>query len=221
MMNSKILNEGLTYEDVLLIPQYSDILPQKVQLKTRFSKNVDLNIPIVSAAMDTVTESKMAIAVAREGGIGVIHKNLSIQDQSKQIRLVKRAESGMIIDPVTLKSTALVKDAKNNMKKYKIGGIPIISDKGKLKGIVTNRDLRFEKEDNKPISKVMTSKNLITVKSGTSLDDAEEILQKHKIEKLPVVDSKNNLVGLITFRDINKHSIKSISNKEFKNLNNE
>ena len=214
MVNSKILNEGLTYEDVLLIPQYSDILPQKVQLKTRFSKNVDLNIPIVSAAMDTVTESKMAIAVAREGGIGVIHKNLSIQDQTKEIRLVKRAESGMIIDPVTLKSTALVKDAKNNMKKYKIGGIPIISDKGKLKGIVTNRDLRFEKEDNKPISKVMTSKNLITVKSGTSLDDAEEILQKHKIEKLPVVDSKNNLVGLITFRDINKHSMKSISNKD-------
>ena len=214
MSNSKILNEGLTYEDVLLIPNYSDILPQKIQLKTRFSKNIDLNIPIVSAAMDTVTESKMAIAVAREGGIGVIHKNLSIQDQSKQIRLVKRAESGMIIDPVTLKSTALVKDAKNNMKKYKIGGIPIISDKGKLKGIVTNRDLRFEKEENKPISKVMTSKNLITVKSGTSLDDAEEILQKHKIEKLPVVDSKNNLVGLITFRDINKHSIKSISNKD-------
>jgi len=214
MVNSKFFNEALTYEDVLLIPQYSDILPQKVQLKTRFSKNVDLNIPIVSAAMDTVTESKMAIAVAREGGIGVIHKNLSIQDQSKQIRLVKRAESGMIIDPVTLKSTALVKDAKNNMKKYKIGGIPIISDKGKLKGIVTNRDLRFEREDNKPISKVMTSKNLITVKSGTSLDDAEEILQKHKIEKLPVVDSKNNLVGLITFRDINKHSMKSISNKD-------
>ena len=214
MSNSKILNEGLTYEDVLLIPNYSDILPQKVQLKTRFSKNIDLNIPIVSAAMDTVTESKMAIAVAREGGIGVIHKNLSIQDQSNEIRLVKRSESGMIIAPVTLKSTALVKDAKNNMKKYKIGGIPIISDKGKLKGIVTNRDLRFEKEDNKPISKVMTSKNLITVKSGTSLDDAEEILQKHKIEKLPVVDSKNNLVGLITFRDINKHSIKSISNKD-------
>ena len=214
MVNSKFFNEALTYEDVLLIPQYSDILPQKVQLKTRFSKNVDLNIPIVSAAMDTVTESKMAIAVAREGGIGVIHKNLSIQDQSNEIRLVKRSESGMIIAPVTLKSTALVKDAKNNMKKYKIGGIPIISDKGKLKGIVTNRDLRFEREDNKPISKVMTSKNLITVKSGTSLDDAEEILQKHKIEKLPVVDSRNNLVGLITFRDINKHSIKPISNKD-------
>ena len=214
MTNSKILNEGLTYEDILLIPQYSDILPQKVQLKTRFSKNINLNIPIVSAAMDTVTESKMAIAVAREGGIGVIHKNLSIQDQSNEIRLVKRSESGMIIAPVTLKSTALVKDAKNEMKKYKIGGIPIISDKGKLKGIVTNRDLRFEREDNKPISKVMTSKNLITVKSGTSLDDAEEILQKHKIEKLPVVDSRNNLVGLITFRDINKHSIKPISNKD-------
>ena len=214
MTNSKILSEGLTYEDVLLIPQYSDILPQKVNLKTRFSKNIDLNIPIVSAAMDTVTESKMAIAVAREGGIGVIHKNLSIENQSNEVRLVKRAESGMIIDPVTLKLNAYVKDAKKYMKKYKIGGIPIISDKGKLRGIVTNRDLRFEKEDNKPISKVMTSKNLITVKSGTSLDDAEDVLKKHKIEKLPVVDSKNNLVGLITFRDINKHSTKSISNKD-------
>ena len=214
MTNSKILNEGLTYEDVLLIPQYSDILPQKVDLKTRFSKNISLNIPIISAAMDTVTESKMAIAVAREGGLGVIHKNLSIEDQSNEVRLVKRAESGMIIDPVTLKSNALVKDAKKNMKKYKIGGIPIINDNGKLKGIVTNRDLRFEKDDNKPILKVMTSKNLITVKSGTSLDEAEEILQKHKIEKLPVVDSKNNLVGLITFRDINKNLLKSFSNKD-------
>ena len=214
MTNSKFLNEGLTYEDVLLIPQYSTVLPQEVELKTRFSKNIELNIPIISAAMDTVTESKMAIAVAREGGIGVIHKNLSIDDQSNEVRLVKRAESGMIIDPVTLKSNALVKDAKKSMKKYKIGGIPIIADNGKLKGIVTNRDLRFEKEDGKPISKVMTSKNLITVKSGTSLEQAEEILKKHKIEKLPVVDSKNNLVGLITFRDINKHSIKSSSNKD-------
>ena len=214
MTNSKILNEGLTYEDVLLIPQYSDILPQKVDLKTRFSRNISLNIPVISAAMDTVTESKMAIAVAREGGIGVIHKNLSIEDQSNEVRLVKRAESGMIIDPVTLKSNALVRDAKKSMKKYKIGGIPIISDNGKLKGIVTNRDLRFEKDDEKAISKVMTSKNLITVKSGTSLDEAEEILQKHKIEKLPVIDSKNNLVGLITFRDINKNLIKSFSNKD-------
>ncbi len=168
----------------------------------------------VSAAMDTVTESKMAIALAREGGIGVIHKNLSIEHQSNEVRLVKRAESGMIIDPVTLKLNAFVKDAKKYMEKYKIGGIPIISDKGKLRGIVTNRDLRFEKEDNKPISKVMTSKNLITVKSGTSLEEAEGVLKKHKIEKLPVVDSKNNLVGLITFRDINKHSTKSISNKD-------
>ena len=214
MTNSKFLNEGLTYEDVLLIPQHSTVLPQEVELKTRFSKNIELNIPIISAAMDTVTESKMAIVVAREGGIGVIHKNLSIDDQSNEVRLVKRAESGMIIDPVTLKSNALVKDAKKSMKKYKIGGIPIIADNGKLKGIVTNRDLRFEKEDEKPISKVMTSKNLITVKSGTSLEQAEEILKKHKIEKLPVVDSKNNLVGLITFRDINKHSIKSSSNKD-------
>ena len=205
---------ALTFDDVLLKPAYSEVLPKEVDLSMKLSDNISLNIPFLSAAMDTVTESKMAIAVAREGGIGVIHKNLSIQDQSNEIRLVKRSESGMIIAPITLKSTALVKDAKNEMKKYKIGGIPIISDKGKLKGIVTNRDLRFEREDNKPISKVMTSKNLITVKSGTSLDDAEEILQKHKIEKLPVVDSRNNLVGLITFRDINKHSIKPLSNKD-------
>ena len=214
MINSKFVGEGLTYEDVLLVPSYSTILPSDVSLKTRFSKNISLNIPIVSAAMDTVTESKMAIAMASEGGIGVIHKNMSIEDQANKVKLVKRAESGMIIDPVTLDANSLVIDAKNNMKKYKIGGIPIVSDTGKLIGIVTNRDLRFEKDNSKKLSEVMTTKNLITAKAGTSMSQAEDILQTHKIEKLPVVDSKGTLIGLITFRDINKHSEKPTSNKD-------
>ena len=214
MINSKFVGEGLTYEDVLLVPAYSKILPSDVSLQTRFSRNISLNVPIVSAAMDTVTESKMAIAIASEGGIGVIHKNMSIEDQANEVRLVKRAESGMIIDPVTLDSDSLVIDAKNNMKKYKIGGIPIVSKTGKLVGIVTNRDLRFEKDNSKKLSEVMTSKNLITAKTGTSMSQAEEILQTHKIEKLPVVDSKGILIGLITFRDINKHSEKPTSNKD-------
>ena len=214
MTKSKFVGEGLTYEDVLLVPSYSTILPSEVSLKTRFSKNINLNVPIVSAAMDTVTESKMAIAMASEGGIGVIHKNMSIEDQANEVRLVKRAESGMIIDPVTLNSNSLVIDAKNNMKKYKIGGIPIVPNTGKLIGIVTNRDLRFEKDNSKKLSEVMTSKNLITAKAGTSMSQAEDILQTHKIEKLPVVDSKGILIGLITFRDINKHSEKPTSNKD-------
>ena len=214
MINSKFVGEGLTYEDVLLVPAYSKILPSDVSLQTRFSRNICLNVPIVSAAMDTVTESKMAIAIASEGGIGVIHKNMSIEDQANEVRLVKRAESGMIIDPVTLDINSLVIDAKNNMKKYKIGGIPIVSKTGKLVGIVTNRDLRFEKNNSKKLSEVMTSKNLITAKAGTSMSQAEEILQTHKIEKLPVVDSKGILIGLITFRDINKHSEKPTSNKD-------
>lgn len=214
MINSKFVGEGLTYEDVLLVPSYSTILPSDVSLKTKFSKNVTLNLPIVSAAMDTVTESKMAIAMASEGGIGVIHKNMSIDDQANEVKLVKRAESGMIIDPVTLDANSLVIDAKNNMKKYKIGGIPIVSDTGKLIGIVTNRDLRFEKDNSKKLSEVMTTKNLITAKAGTSMSQAEDILQTHKIEKLPVVDSKGILIGLITFRDINKHSEKPTSNKD-------
>ena len=162
MSKSKFVGEGLTYDDVLLVPAYSEILPSEVSLKTKFSRNLNLNIPIVSAAMDTVTESKMAIAIASEGGIGVIHKNLSIDDQCSEVRLVKRAESGMIIDPVTLTKDSLVIDAKNNMKKYKIGGIPIISDSGILVGIVTNRDLRFERDESKKLSEVMTSKKLIT-----------------------------------------------------------
>ena len=214
MINSKFVGEGLTYEDVLLVPAFSKILPFDVSLQTRFSRNISLNVPIVSAAMDTVTESKMAIAIASEGGIGVIHKNMSIEDQANEVRLVKRAESGMIIDPVTLDMDSLVIDAKNNMKKYKIGGIPIVSKIGKLVGIVTNRDLRFEKDNSKKLSEVMTSKNLITAKAGTSMSQAEEILQTHKIEKLPVVDSKGLLIGLITFRDINKHSEKPTSNKD-------
>ncbi len=214
MIKSKFVGEGLTYEDVLLVPAYSKILPSDVSLQTRFSRNINLNVPIVSAAMDTVTESKMAIAIASEGGIGVIHKNMSIDDQANEVRLVKRAESGMIIDPVTLDSDSLVIDAKNSMKKYKIGGIPIVSKNGKLVGIVTNRDLRFEKDNSKKLSDVMTNKNLITAKAGTSMSQAEEILQTHKIEKLPVVDEKGILIGLITFRDINKHSEKPTSNKD-------
>ena len=214
MIKSKFVGEGLTYEDVLLVPSYSKIIPSEVSLKSKFSKNINLNVPIVSAAMDTVTESKMAIAMASEGGIGVIHKNMSIDEQANEVRLVKRAESGMIIDPVTLDANSLVIDAKNNMKKYKIGGIPIVSNTGKLIGIVTNRDLRFEKDNSKKLSDVMTTKNLITAKAGTSMTQAEDILQTHKIEKLPVVDSKGMLIGLITFRDINKHSEKPTSNKD-------
>ena len=214
MIKSKFVGEGLTYEDVLLVPAYSKILPSDVSLQTRFSRNINLNVPIVSAAMDTVTESKMAIAIASEGGIGVVHKNMSVEDQANEVRLVKRAESGMIIDPVTLDSDSLVIDAKNSMKKYKIGGIPIVSKNGKLVGIVTNRDLRFEKDNSKKLSEVMTNKNLITAKAGTSMSQAEEILQTHKIEKLPVVDEKGILIGLITFRDINKHSEKPTSNKD-------
>ena len=214
MIKSKFVGEGLTYEDVLLVPSYSKIIPSEVSLKSKFSKNINLNVPIVSAAMDTVTESRMAIAMASEGGIGVIHKNMSIDEQANEVRLVKRAESGMIIDPVTLDANSLVIDAKNNMKKYKIGGIPIVSKTGKLIGIVTNRDLRFEKDNSKKLSDVMTTKNLITAKAGTSMIQAEDILQTHKIEKLPVVDSKGILIGLITFRDINKHSEKPTSNKD-------
>ena len=214
ILSPKINAEGLTFDDVLLVPDYSDILPSQVNTSSFFSKNISLNVPIVSAAMDTVTESNMAIAIAREGGIGVIHKNMSINDQASQVRIVKRAESGMILDPVTLSKNSDVQDAKDKMEKYKIGGIPIIDKNGVLEGIVTNRDLRFEKNHKRPITEVMTSKNLVTVNKGISLDDAEEILQKHKIEKLPVVNGKNLLVGLITFRDITKHTTKPISNKD-------
>ena len=214
MTSDKFLGQGLTYDDVLLVPDYSETLPRDVSLKSRFSKNIPLNIPIISAAMDTVTESKMAIAMAREGGIGVLHKNMTIKEQAAKVRAVKRSESGMIIDPVTLPETALVSDANSNMHHYKIGGIPIIDSNNKLIGIVTNRDLRFEKNNKRPIKEVMTSSNLITVDEGTSLKDAEQILQRHKIEKLPVVSKDNTLVGLITFRDITKHSTKPNANKD-------
>ena len=212
--SDKFVGKGLTYDDVLLVPSFSEILPREVSITSRFSRNIRLNVPIVSAAMDTVTESRMAIAMAQEGGIGVLHKNMSIENQANKVRTVKRAESGMIIDTVVLTINSYVKDAKENMSYYKIGGIPIVDDQNRLLGIVTNRDLRFEKNDARPISEVMTSDNLITVKEGTSLEEAEVILQKHKIEKLPVIDSNNILVGLITFRDITKHRAKPNANKD-------
>ena len=211
---SKIVGEGLTYDDVLLIPAYSEVLPRDVSIKSKFTKNISLNVPISSAAMDTVTESKMAIAMAREGGIGVLHKNMTIEQQAIKVRKVKRAESGMIIDPVTLPLTATVRDAQMSMKEHSIGGIPIIDKEGYLKGIVTNRDLRFEKESDRLITEIMTSEDLVTTSEGTSLQQAEVILQKKKIEKLPVVDADFKLVGLITFRDITKLTQKPISNKD-------
>jgi IMP dehydrogenase len=212
--NSKIIGEGLTYDDVLLVPNYSNVLPREVSIKSRFSKNITLNVPIVSAAMDTVTESAMAIAMAQEGGIGVLHKNMTIEQQAGKVRKVKRAEAGMIIDPVTLPMNSTIADAKNAMKEFGIGGIPIVDDNKILKGIVTNRDLRFEKNGARPIAEVMTSQNLVTVSEGTSLEQAEVVLQGHKIEKLPVVNDKNELVGLITFRDITKLTQKPIANKD-------
>ena len=214
MESNKFIGKGLTYDDVLLVPRYSEVLPRDVSVISRFSRNISLNIPIVSAAMDTVTESNMAIAMAREGGIGEIHKNMTIKEQVENIRKVKRSESGMIMDPVVLYEDSKVGDAKESMLQNKIGGIPIVDSKRKLLGIVTNRDLRFENNKSRPIKEVMTVKNLITVNKGTSLKDAEEILQKHKIEKLPVVDKNNNLVGLITFRDVTKHLTKPNSNKD-------
>ena len=212
--NNKILGEGLTYDDVLLVPAFSEVLPREVNIQTKFTKNITINVPIVSAAMDTVTESRMAIAIAREGGIGVLHKNMTIEQQALKVRKVKRAESGMIIDPVTLPISASVQDAKAHMREHSIGGIPIVDDEGKLLGIVTNRDLRFEKNNERPISEVMTSENLVTVAEGTSLSEAEDILQANKIEKLPVVNKSNKLVGLITFRDITKLTQKPTANKD-------
>ncbi|WP_422162728.1 IMP dehydrogenase [Polaribacter sp.] len=211
---SKILGEGLTYDDVLLVPAFSQVLPREVSIQTKFTRNITINVPIVSAAMDTVTESALAIAIAREGGIGVLHKNMSIEEQAQEVRKVKRAESGMILDPVTLPLTAVVLDAKHNMKEHGIGGIPIVDKEGILKGIVTNRDLRFEHDNNRPIVEVMTSENLITAAVGTSLKDAEKILQKNKIEKLLIVDKDYKLKGLITFRDITKVTQKPIANKD-------
>ncbi len=211
---TKIVGEGLTYDDVLLIPNYSEVLPREVNIQSKFSRNITLNVPIVSAAMDTVTESSMAIAMAQEGGIGVLHKNMTIAQQAAKVKKVKRAESGMIIDPVTLPLTATVGDAKSAMKEFSIGGIPVVDENGILKGIVTNRDLRFEKVNSRSILEVMTSEKLVTAAQGTTLQEAEGILQENKIEKLPVVDHQNKLVGLITFRDITKLTQKPIANKD-------
>ena len=211
---TEIFSEGLTFDDVLLVPAFSDVLPADVDLSSNFSKNLKIKVPIVSAAMDTVTESKMAIAMAQEGGLGVIHKNLSPEVQSEKVRKVKRSESGMILDPITLTKDAKVLDALNLMKEYSIGGIPIVDKQLKLIGIVTNRDLRFENEMEKSISKVMTSHNLITGTRDLTLKQAEKILQRNKIEKLPIVDSTEKLIGLITFRDIQKITLKPSSNKD-------
>ena len=211
---NKIVGEGLTYDDVLLVPAFSEVLPREVNIQTKFTRNITLNIPIISAAMDTVTESAMAIAIAREGGIGVLHKNMTIAQQANEVRKVKRAESGMITDPVTLTTDATVLDAKQNMAEHSIGGIPIVDANGTLKGIVTNRDLRFEKVNSRPIVEVMTSENLVTAPVGTSLQDAEGILNQHKIEKLLIVGENYKLAGLITFRDITKLTQKPISNKD-------
>ena len=213
-ISKKIISESLTYDDVLLVPDYSEIVPHEANINSMFSRNISLNIPIVSAAMDTVTESRMAISIAQEGGIGVIHKNMSIKKQAEKIRRVKRAESGMIIDPVTLPLNSTVEDAKKSMKENRIGGIPIIDSDGYLIGIVTNRDLRFEKRNDRKITEIMTKENLITVGQGTSLQEAEIILQENKIEKLPVVTKTNKLVGLITFSDITKLKLKPIANKD-------
>ncbi|MBI1315666.1 IMP dehydrogenase [bacterium] len=210
----KIIGEGLTYDDVLLIPDYSEILPREVDIRSRFSRGIELKTPIVSAAMDTVTESAMAIAVAQDGGIGVLHKNMTIEMQALEVRKVKRAESGMILDPVTLGPEATVGDASKLMSEYRIGGIPVVDAGGFLLGIVTNRDLRFEKDNSRSVSEVMTSKGLITTNENTGMDEAEVILQRHKIEKLPVVRGNNQLVGLITYRDISKLKIKPNANKD-------
>jgi len=210
----KLVVEGLTFDDLLLVPGYSEVLPREVDLSSKFSKNITLNIPMISAAMDTVTESTMAIAIAREGGMGVIHKNMSIEEQAKQVKAVKRAENGMIIDPISITADKTVADALALMAEYKIGGIPVIENENRLVGIVTNRDLRFEKVMDKKIDHVMTKKNLVTTQQSTNLEDAAEILQMHKIEKLPVVDSENRLIGLITYKDITKAKDKPFACKD-------
>jgi len=206
-VDNKIIGEGLTFDDVLIVPKYSEVLPNLVETKSRFSRNIELNIPLVSAAMDTVTESAMAIAIAQEGGIGVLHKNMSIESQSLEIRKVKRSESGMILDPITLNKSAIVGDALQIMKENKIGGIPVVDSENKLVGIVTNRDLRFEKDMSQSVLDIMTSDGIVTTEL-TDLENAERILQENKIEKLPVINSDNKLVGLITFKDIIKNRMR-------------
>ena len=220
MLNSnyaeKFVKEGLTFDDVLLIPAESNILPKEVDFSTYLTKKIKLNTPLMTAAMDTVTEDDMAIAIAREGGIGVIHKNMSIEEQARQVAIVKRAENGMIYDPVTIKRGSSVADALGLMAEYKIGGIPVVDDEGHLVGIVTNRDLRFEKDHNKRIDEVMTKSNIVTTNQTTDLEAAAQILQEHKIEKLPVVDKDNKLVGLITYKDITKAKDKPMACKDSK-----
>ena len=212
----KIVMDGLTFDDVLLIPAYSEVLPKEVELKSKFTRNITLNVPFVTAAMDTVTEASMAIAIAREGGIGVIHKNMSIEEQAHQVAIVKRAENGMIYDPVTIRRGSTVKDALELMHDYHIGGIPVVDGDNKLVGIVTNRDLRFERRMDKKIDEVMTKENLVTTHQQTDLVAAAQILQKNKIEKLPVVDKNNRLVGLITYKDITKAKDKPMACKDEK-----
>lgn len=212
----KIVMDGLTFDDVLLIPAYSEILPKEVQLKTKFSRHIDLNVPFVTAAMDTVTESAMAIAIAREGGIGVIHKNMPIDEQTRQVAIVKRAENGMIYDPVTIRRGSTVRDAMKMMAEYHIGGIPVVDEENHLVGIVTNRDLRFEGRMDRMVDEVMTKENLVTTHQQTDLGSAAHILQEHKIEKLPVVDANNRLVGLITYKDITKAKDKPMACKDDK-----
>ncbi|MDO4949583.1 MAG: IMP dehydrogenase [Bacteroidales bacterium] len=212
----KIVMDGLTYDDVLLIPAYSEVLPKMVDLSTQFSRNIQLKIPFVTAAMDTVTESKMAIAIAREGGIGVIHKNMPIEEQARQVAIVKRAENGMIYDPVVIQRGSTVQEALGLMNEYRIGGIPVVDEHRHLVGIVTNRDLRFERDLSKKVDEVMTSDNLVTTVPGTDMDTATEILQLHKIEKLPVVDADGRLVGLITYKDITKAKDKPMACKDSK-----
>lgn len=215
-IEDKIQFEGLTFDDVLLLPAYSELLPREVDLSSRFTKNIIINTPILTAAMDTVTEHKMGIAIAREGGIGVIHKNMGIEEQARQVMMVKRAENGMIYDPITITPEKKVKDALEFMAKYKIGGIPVVDEHGYLVGIVTNRDLRFERNMNRPIFEVMTSQNLVSTTESTNLEKAADILQQHKIEKLPVVDKNNKLIGLVTYKDITKAKDKPLACKDEK-----
>ena len=212
----KIVMDGLTFDDVLLIPAYSEVLPKTVELKTRFSRHIELNIPFVTAAMDTVTESRMAIAIAREGGIGVIHKNMSIENQAREVAIVKRAENGMIYDPITIPRGSTVAQALDIMAEYHIGGIPVVDDDKRLVGIVTNRDLRFERRLDRPVDEIMSKDNLVTTHQQTDLMAAADILQKNKIEKLPVVDKDNRLVGLITYKDITKAKDKPMACKDDK-----
>lgn len=212
----KIAFDGLTFDDVLLIPAFSEVLPREVNLSTKFSRNIELKIPFVTAAMDTVTEAKMAIAIAREGGIGVIHKNMSIEEQARQVAIVKRAENGMIYDPVTIKRGSTVADALAIMAEYKIGGIPVVDDNKILVGIVTNRDLRFERNLDRFIDEVMTKENLVTTKQSTDLESAAQILQQYKIEKLPVIDNNGKLIGLVTYKDITKAKDKPMACKDAK-----